>query len=842
MVSRKRGRAEMEASSEPTTEHSLLTRLRNTWEFANLMQYIYIFGKAVKIDDDFEIEDLEIECLKPEPSEKLAEIGLAMLKLVSSHRGLTPDLFDEYTRRQYVAKAPTRNPFGTEEIPTPFAGFDVFTKLRVLVQLSRWTLLNPDRMREKMVATDGDQTQWRVEEIGYDQDERLYFVLDDNRLYRRTDPPPPPPPAPKPKANSKKGKALARAAKRRRVIRSTESPTVGNEDEEAEIKDEEDFPREGEDTFGGRKWECLAVTLPEFQNFTESIRKSRDPDEKILYRRLTEDVLPVIEKLAEHQQKKIARRERELANMQKLATAKRSSRLASRHEREKEEQVAAEAEKKRQFDLIAAKKDQERQKQLDEARQSRMMTREQRIKDREYKRLLHEEELEHLSEDSRKLEKGESRLSERRIKAEMERKKRELKELTEEDDWIFDCSVCGVHGENIDDGSHSVACEKCNVWQHSACLGISKAAAEKEDFHLVCSDCKRKLEDAQKPKIPALKFTIGSSSSPPTAKSTPVNQNGDHTKKRKSEGTPRSDGLPPMKKFKHVAIPPARPNGSSDATSWNDKAAMHQSLMNGPTLSPRGQIPQPRDSPASSPPPGLLSPSKTAVYRNGNARRSVSNGYTFHNNGPAAMTNGTQNSPPNTAHNSFTQPEPRMNSTSQQPQATPVSSQNTSDLNGTLQSNGNHIDANNSVYGNKNKVPSPLNNRPSMSPTSGHYSISTFSKTYTPKPTNGANGHNGYGNAQPASTPYTNPIPIKNMTSASPAPPNTHLMSDSSPVMQPPNTDAGQRQMAGISPVKQSSPRPSSRESLGHESLIPPERLQPTSTTFMLDTVPVKDH
>ena len=55
MVSRKRGRAEME-SSEPDQESALLMRLRNMWEFANIMQYIFIYGKAVKIDEDFDIE------------------------------------------------------------------------------------------------------------------------------------------------------------------------------------------------------------------------------------------------------------------------------------------------------------------------------------------------------------------------------------------------------------------------------------------------------------------------------------------------------------------------------------------------------------------------------------------------------------------------------------------------------------------------------------------------------------------------------------------------------------------------------------------------------------------
>lgn len=55
MGSRKRGRDEME-SSEPAPEQNLLDRIRSTWEFANIMQYIFIFGKAVKINEDLTIE------------------------------------------------------------------------------------------------------------------------------------------------------------------------------------------------------------------------------------------------------------------------------------------------------------------------------------------------------------------------------------------------------------------------------------------------------------------------------------------------------------------------------------------------------------------------------------------------------------------------------------------------------------------------------------------------------------------------------------------------------------------------------------------------------------------
>jgi hypothetical protein len=56
MVSRKRGREEMEDEAGASQEEfSTLQKIRNMWEFASLMQYIFFFGKAVKI------EEIEVE-------------------------------------------------------------------------------------------------------------------------------------------------------------------------------------------------------------------------------------------------------------------------------------------------------------------------------------------------------------------------------------------------------------------------------------------------------------------------------------------------------------------------------------------------------------------------------------------------------------------------------------------------------------------------------------------------------------------------------------------------------------------------------------------------------------
>lgn len=309
---------------------------------------------------------------------------------------------------------------------------------------------------------------------------------------------------------------------------------------ETEVKEEEKSQTpEEDDGLGGAKWECIAITYEEYKSFLETIEKSRDPDEKVLHRRLTSEVLPIIEKRAEAQTRKLAARQRELQTLEKMATAKRSSRIASRTEKQKEIEEAEEAERKRIADLTMAKREQAKQNRLEEVRfgmtaiivainvlqdrESRMMTREQRLKDREIKRILHEEELSRLREGSTNSDASAGRISERHRQAEMEKKEKELQKIVQEqeDDWYFDCAVCGTHGKNLvgrgwfghikaytkrsqDDGSHSMACEKCSVWQHSGCHGISPEEAEKDDFHFVCASCRRT----------GLKLKLQSSASP----------------------------------------------------------------------------------------------------------------------------------------------------------------------------------------------------------------------------------------------------------------------------------------------------------------------------------------
>ncbi|KAF9869813.1 PHD-finger domain-containing protein [Colletotrichum karsti] len=491
-------------------EPTLLHRIRNQWQFANLCQWIYLFGKVVKIDDSLDTEDIETECLKPN-APVLQDIGLALLKFISSHRGLTHELFDEYTRRQYTARAPEKNPFGAEEVAAKFADFDVSKKIRILQQLTQWVMVRPERVREKMEEQkDVDQATWRIEPIGWDRDDRTYFVLDDNRVYRLTDAPPKPV---TPRKRSNKAKYGSRSNKRRRVSAAN---VTDNLDQSANDPEESTPSAPEEDGLGGMKWECLAVTLEEVQVLIASFLKTKDDNEKVLRDSLQEHLLPILEKQEESRKRKEQQREKELLNLAKMANAKRSSRIAGKVELQKQEEKAKSEAQVLHAQQVAARKEEQQRLRLERERDSRLLSRENRLKDREARRSQHERELSQLSEDNRSTS---GRASERRLQAEIEKNKRALRELDdedEEDDWIFDC-ICGVYGQ-VDDGTHSIACEKCNVWQHSKCVGISETEAERPEFHFVCQTCRRREEEAAVRPRTTIKLKVnrtGGSSSPP---------------------------------------------------------------------------------------------------------------------------------------------------------------------------------------------------------------------------------------------------------------------------------------------------------------------------------------
>ncbi|KAH6610969.1 phd-finger domain-containing [Trichoderma cornu-damae] len=459
----------------------LLHRIRNMWQFANLCQWIYIFGDAAAIDQSVDIDFLEAECLKPS-STILNDIALALLKMVSSQRGLTHASFDDQARRQYMLKSADLNPFGDEVAPKAFADLDVFTKIRVMQQFTQWIMIRPELLREKMKEQkDTEQTTWRIEPYGWDSEDRTYYVLDDNRVYRLSEVPPS-----HKAANSRLTREPRRSGKRQRTSEPIDAnkPPLGNvSKDELEVNFNDNF-------LGGMAWECVAVTLAEVQSLVDKLATSRDENEKILRRQLRDHLVPILEKQEDERSRRELRREKELQVLAKMANAKRSSRIAMKAEqRQKEEKEKFEREQLREAAAIQHREEQQREKVQREL-EMRLVSREQRLKKREERRIIHSE-----SDIRVPVGGGNDTTVAGEIPGQHQRKIEEsmpdIKYAQDEaEGWVFDCS-CGLYGQ-VDDGNHSVACESCNVWQHSKCLGISEVAADHPDFQFICASCRQK--------------------------------------------------------------------------------------------------------------------------------------------------------------------------------------------------------------------------------------------------------------------------------------------------------------------------------------------------------------
>lgn len=341
----------------------------------------------------------------------------------------------------------------------------------------------------------------RIEPYGWDSKDRTYFVLDDNRVYRLTEAPPT-----SQNQSKKKKKNLQqygrRSSKRRRTERGIQE--VGT----VETEFNDDMADEGvQEGLGGMKWECIAISLEQVRDLIQDFRNHRDPNEKILQQQLEVHLIPILEKQEESRKRRALQRDRDLANLAKMANAKRSSRIANKVEQQKQEDKLKEEEKNARIAEQARIKEERARLRQEQQREVRMASRETRLKEREARRKLYTEELAQLSaEDSKRGDAASGRASERRIQAEIEKNKQALEALDDEDeDWVFDC-ICGLFGQ-VDDGTHSVACETCNVWQHSKCLGISEEEAERPEFHFLCKSC-RNRQDPDTRQRPLIKLKV----------------------------------------------------------------------------------------------------------------------------------------------------------------------------------------------------------------------------------------------------------------------------------------------------------------------------------------------
>lgn len=401
------------------------------------------------------------------------------------------------------------------------------------------------------------------------------------------------------------------------------------------------------------------------------------------------------------------------------------------------------------------------------------------------------------------------------------------------------------------------------------CLGISKSEAAKTGFTFLCRDCKRREEDAKRPKIAPLKFRVGTSSSPPDKVGAENKRKSDHA----------SDGSPLREKMKWVEIPHAaqqpplqapiakgRPypspaaNGASPLQPWPASSKAH---------SPSKSRSPPQFDRTLQSRPGQTTPSTTikasqqlSPYMNG-ARQAASS-RVQQTPPPLGASSSFQHYSPQSFQANGTYPRPL--SQGRQIHPTPQYYASKSDLPRlpSSQSSGSQPAVNGTTAHPRSssahststtpttKLPSPVQNRPSMSPTQGNPDVGPLA---------------GF-DSRPPGSPYV-PIDVDQHSDAAQAqqlrphaPTKEHahhsrplsIEEPQHPPAQAPKTPIPffhdhQQQLApksGLSPTKQSPDQssiapahvPKVRTVSGTPVFPPTETLQPSPEAVRLSPVP----
>ncbi|KAF9911033.1 hypothetical protein EC991_004905 [Linnemannia zychae] len=531
--------------------HAKLLELRSLKEFAAVCQFLHMFHPAFALED-FETEvtqlvrsqhlptmsnaatiftfgfynglaiklirDLEQALVDPHAMPYLIDLQARMLRTLTQERRISFDNWFKYAQKEFEKRAQDENPW-LEEDAVNYEFFSLPTKLFILSSLCEWQLDDPEQFRANFKEEEEVAVEWRVDPIGHDAHDRTYWLFDDNRLYREN------PPVKAKDKKSKQAAATKAAAQQKTAVvdnrRGTRRSTRGQKVEESEPEPEFETPP----ITPGVQWEPVCITQQEWEDFANLFRRSKHPDEKALHNLINDDILPKV--LGDFKEK-----EKEREKLEAIANRKRSSRIVIREFevqekarlealRQQEQQAAAELRKQ---ELRERRAERERQMQQ-QVRDNRLKEREERLKARE--NAIWEREAKKKQQQQRIAKEREDR-KKRRLKGDhSEEEAGHNEDEEEEEDWVFDC-VCGVFGNNLDDGELMIACGKCNVWQHVACLKQEDAAQGKsetdwESVDFTCPRCiikekrkaQRKEKKEQKLREEALAGNTGSDSVEP---------------------------------------------------------------------------------------------------------------------------------------------------------------------------------------------------------------------------------------------------------------------------------------------------------------------------------------
>jgi len=364
------------------------------------------------------------------------------------------------------------------------------------------------------------------------------------------------------------------------------------------------------------------------------------------------------------------------------------------------------------------------------------------------------------------------------------------------------------------------------VWQHSRCHNITEAQAEQDDFHFICKRCRRREEEAKQPKLPPLKLRL-TSDSPSSRNASQTNGTNSTHPVRRAEAVEIPVPRPPVPQSTPQAPLPSLPpslNGSVvQSASKGFPTALP--LMNGPSLSPRGQALGPPGIERSEAAYG--SPSHRA---NGNARSPLTHHYSASLNGGTPTTSGLPLSSPPRYQNPRTLDSPLNTYSLSFPRSGGSPFGGPPSFKVSHQSFGDNFRDSFSRPSSSAGLPghSPVKHSPAPSPRPTNSIPNTYNFTNSP--------HSSF---PPSSVQKASFSPTKH---SSPPPPMAHM---SSPVPTPAlvRFEPSPRQVPAqmlpnpvLAPEKHDGARPISSHSMSETRILPPiKALSPTANPQILN-------
>ncbi|XP_026094716.1 cat eye syndrome critical region protein 2-like isoform X2 [Carassius auratus] len=350
--------------------------IQSWWEVPGIAHFCSLFRTAFNLPD-FEIEELEQALLKQD-KDFLSDLLCSLLKGCYQRRDITIQSFSSYLEDiinyRWELEEGKANPLKEH----PFEELPPRTQVEVLHRLCDYRLDAAD-VFDRLKGLDSDSL--RVEPLGQDGNGALYWYFYGTRLYKEE-----PVEAMSPHySDSYDKKRRGRPPKK-----SEDRLAMEEEEEEDTVKEEDESVEEPKPATDRGAWSLVCSTEEQWVNLAESIKDKISPQDRHLYRIITQNFLPEISNMIEQKEKEIKHK---LLNPPNEHNSHCNT--EQNGSKENETRATTEVDKQREEDLerqvLLAEQRQEEERLLQEEREREEQERVKAVEERARRRKQREE-------------------------------------------------------------------------------------------------------------------------------------------------------------------------------------------------------------------------------------------------------------------------------------------------------------------------------------------------------------------------------------------------------------------------------------------------------------------